>query len=202
MEFDAFTAGVEPGGLRSKNEIKILLCYLLASMDAPLSKDDIVTIMQENGLANYFEVTNALAELTERGSVVIKNGLCTAGDSARVIADRLDSSLPSSVRERAVSAAVSLLARARRESENKVEINETERGFDVVCHISGGDMDLMSFSLYVPDLRQAKLVKRNFQRDPENVYRVMLALVTGNRDLISDALEALKEPGQDGPEQV
>ena len=35
MAYDAFTGGVEPGGLRSKDEIRILLCYLLASVPAP-----------------------------------------------------------------------------------------------------------------------------------------------------------------------
>ena len=32
-------------------------------------------------------------------------------------------------------------------------------------------MDLMSFTLYVPDMMQAKLVKRNFQKDPQLIYR-------------------------------
>ena len=38
MEFDAFTGGIEPGGLRSKDEIRILICYLLTSVSAPLSR--------------------------------------------------------------------------------------------------------------------------------------------------------------------
>ena len=45
MEFDAFTGGVEPGGLRTKNQIRILICYLLSSVDAPLSRQDIIGIM-------------------------------------------------------------------------------------------------------------------------------------------------------------
>ena len=52
MEFDAFTGGVEPGGLRTKNQIRILICYLLSSVDAPLSRQDIIGIMQDNGLSN------------------------------------------------------------------------------------------------------------------------------------------------------
>ena len=38
MQNDAFTAGVEPGGLQSKDEIRILLCYLLTSVGVPLHK--------------------------------------------------------------------------------------------------------------------------------------------------------------------
>jgi len=32
---DAFTAGVEPGGLTSTQEIRILLCYMLIPWDKP-----------------------------------------------------------------------------------------------------------------------------------------------------------------------
>ena len=38
MKQDAFSAGVEPGGLWHKNDIRILLCYILASVGAPLSR--------------------------------------------------------------------------------------------------------------------------------------------------------------------
>ena len=40
MEFDALTAGVKPGGLRSKQDIKLLICYLLSSIPQGLSKTD------------------------------------------------------------------------------------------------------------------------------------------------------------------
>ena len=192
MDFDAFTGGIEPGGLRNKNEIRILICYLLASVDAPLSKSDIVSIIQDNALANYFEVTDSLAEMTENGNVIVSgvnNEFCQASDTARMIAKQLDKALPPVVRDKAVAAAINLLAKAKRESENKVEIIETERGYNVICHISGGDMDLMNFTLYVPDLYQARMVKNQFHSSPETVYRMLLALVTGNNDMASGLLK-------------
>ena len=194
MEFNAFTAGIDPGGLRNKDEIRILLCYILSSVGAPLSKNDIVNIIQENGLANYFETADALAELTERGSIVHLEGteLYTAGDTARIIAKQLDTALPASVRTHALQAALNLLARAKREQENQVEIVKTDLGYNVICHISGGEMELMSFQLYVPDYKQAELVKKNFQTHPEIVYQVMLALVT-DQDSLSDLLKDLKK---------
>lgn len=190
--FDAFTGGIEPGGLRTKNEIRILICYLLASVNAPLSKDDILSIIQDNGLANYFEVTDALSELTEHGNVMTSgenNELCTVSDKARMIAKQLDSALPPAVREKAVAAAINLLAKAKRERENKVEITRDERGYNVTCHISGGDMDLMNFTLHVPDSYQAQMVKKHFHDSPETVYRMLLALVTGNSDMAEGILK-------------
>ena len=192
MKYDAFTAGIEPGGLRSRNEIRILVCYLLTSVQAPLAEDDLVEIIVENGLANYFEVTDAIAEMAEKGNIVLteeKPRMCTAGDSAKMISKQLDVELPPAVREKALCAALNLLDRAKRERENTVEIAPAEHGYRVTCHISGGAEDLMAFSLYVPDLAQAGIVKKNFQGSPETVYRMLLALMTGNRDIAAELLK-------------
>ena len=191
MDFDAFTGGVEPGGLRSKDEIRILICYLLASVNAPLSKEDIVAIVRDNGLANYFEVADAISEMAEKGLILLEEPdrrLCTASENARLIAKQLDSALPPSVRDKAVRAALNLLAKAKREQENKVEIERARNGYTVTCHISGGDADLMSFSLLVPDQRQAQMVRETFQDSPGTVYRMLLALVTGSSELAADLL--------------
>lgn len=192
MDFDAFTGGIEPGGLRTKNEIRILVCYLLTSVNAPLSKDDIVEIVQGNGLANYFEVSDAISELAEKGIITVEKagGECTAGETARLIAGQLETALPPAVRGKATAAALNLLAKARREKENRVEIRKTANGYDVVCHISGGNADLMNFTLAVPDMLQARMVKDNFQESPGTIYRMLLALLTGNGDSAAELFKS------------
>lgn len=202
MNFNAFTAGVEPGGLRNKNDIKLLICYMLASVESGLTKEDIISVLQENGLANYFEVTDAFADLLENKNIMHKgepqespadNLLYTVTDSGKLISEQLDVALPISVRQRALGAALNLLAKDKREKENSVSIQKNERGYTVQCNISGGDMDLMSFNLYVPDMLQARMVKQNFQHDPAWVYRCMLAVVTGNDDLTAEIIKELTQ---------
>ena len=186
MPYDAFTAGIEPGGLRTKNEIRILICYLLDSVGVPLAKDNIIEIMQANGLANYFEVADAIAEMYEKGIIHHDDSDANAlvlGNNGKIIAKQLDTALPPSVRSKAVGTAIRLLADARRQRENHVEFVKVDRGYHVICHISGGNTDLMKISLYVPDLYQANMVKDNFHRSPETVYRMLLALLTGRNDM-------------------
>ena len=192
MDFDVLTAGVEPGGLRSKNEIKLLICYMLTSAKAPLAKNDIISIIQDNGLANYFEITSAFADLLEHNNILCENekdDLYSVTESGMLISSQLDISLPISVRERALSATMNLLAKIKREQENRVRSQQTQQGHMVSCSESGGNMDLMSLSLYVPDKLQAKMVKKNFHKDPARVYRCLLALVTGNSDLTAEILQ-------------
>lgn len=86
---------------------------------------------------------------------------------------------------------MNLLARAKREQENRVEIKKNEKGYSVTCHVSDGEMDLLAFTLYAPDRYQANQIKKNFHRNPEIVYRAVLAAVTGSRDLAADALRRI-----------
>lgn len=192
MPNDAFTAGIEPGGLRSKDEIRILLCYLLTSVGAPLPREAILQSVQENGLANYFEVTDALKELTANGNLLLGESGYRASRQAQQIARQLDTALPYSVRTKALQAALRLLAQARRERENAVEIDPTAEGVRVTCHISGGPArgDLMTLALMVPDMQQAALVKQAFQKAPDHIYQVLLALLTGEPEVAAEFLQA------------
>ncbi len=192
MNFDAFTAGVEPGGLRSQSDIRLLICYLLASVKEPLAKSDIVTVLQENGLANYFEAASALADVLAKHNadpLPEDPELCVANENTREISRQLDTTLPPSVRDRAVNGALNLLAKAKRERENKVELEKCADGYQVTCHISGGNRDMMKITLLVPDQYQARAVKKNFHRNPELVYQVMLCLMTGDRDYLETLLK-------------
>ncbi len=181
MSRDAFTGGVEPGGLWTQNDIRILLCYILASVDAPLSGESISQIIQGKALANYFEVGDALAALLRQGNIAQdEDGLYTVTASGREIAGSLDATLPLSVRDKALEAAMRLMADAKARRENRVEIAETEKGYQITCHISGGEMELMSVSLYAPDWNGAKLIERNFYQNPEAVYRLLLSSLTGD----------------------
>lgn len=181
MSRDAFTGGVEPGGLWTQNDIRILLCYILAGVDAPLSGESISQIIQGKALANYFEVGDALAALLRQGNIAQdEDGLYTVTASGREIAGSLDATLPLSVRDKALEAAMRLMADAKARRENRVEIAETEKGYQITCHISGGEMELMSVSLYAPDWNGAKLIERNFYQNPEAVYRLLLSSLTGD----------------------
>ncbi len=183
MKQDAFTGGVELGGLWNQNDIRILLCYILSSVDGPLRREDISQITEGKALANYFEVGDALAALEKQGNVVRdQDGLYAVTPAGREIAQSLDATLPLSVRDKALEAAVRLMADARARRENRVNIRETEQGFRVDCHVSGGKMDLMTVSLFVPDKAQAEMVERNFYRAPEGVYKLLLSSLTGDEE--------------------
>lgn len=185
-----FTGGVGPGGLWNQNDIRILICYVLHSVDAPLPREDVSQILQRKGLANYFEVEDAFAALERLGHISQDGaGLCQVEKTGREIAAALGDTLPLSVRDKATETALALLAQAQVQRENRVEIQEGAKGFQVSCHISGGDMELMSVSLYVPDRAQAELVRENFYKNPEGAYRLLLSFLTGDMGYAKELFE-------------
>ena len=70
--YDAFSQGVKPGGLRSRNEIKILICYIICKIDSGITKEQLNEILSSEGLANYFEVNQALSEVIKNGNVRVE----------------------------------------------------------------------------------------------------------------------------------
>lgn len=196
MAFDTFDEGIVPGGIRSKSEIRILICYLFNSVNDKMSKDLIVESIMQYELANYFEVSSAFDDLINNGNLVESDIIddertYILSDNGRMIANQLDTTLALTVKEKAYNCAIKLLAEKKTARENSVEIEKTENGFNVICRISGGEVELMSFCLYAPDYDQAVTIKKSFLKSPATVYKVMLALMTRDKENVGEALEEL-----------
>lgn len=178
--YDAFTEGIEPGGLRNRNEIKTLICYLVSHLDTPITKGQLNDIICEEGLANYFELNQALSEVIDNGNISIKKGddpELYITEIGKQNTQTLEKDLPYTVRETALNAAVRLQTRLRREREHKIEITRLEKGCDITMSVLDGEDVLMSVTIFVADYEQALAVKEKFLSDPVNVYSNIVALL-------------------------
>ncbi len=194
MLFNTFDEGIAPGGLRSKYEIKTLICYLYYSVKENMSRDLVIEAIREDELANFFEVSAAFDELVSDKSLIEAESVdneqtYTLSENGKMIAMQLDSTVAYSVKDKALKCAIKLLADKKTARENFVEIEKTENGFNVKCTVSGGDVDLLSFTLYAPDIDQAEIIKKSFLSYPSTVYKSMLALMTKDRESVGEALE-------------
>ena len=113
-------------------------------------------------------------------------------DNGKMVANQLESTLPVSVKEKAYTCAIELLEQKRIEKENLVKITKTNKGYNVNLRISGGDVDLVSLDIYAPDKEQAKLIKKNFHKNPELLYKIIIATLTKDKDVIKECLDELK----------
>lgn len=176
FEFDAFDEGIEPGGLRSQNEIKLLICWILKSVDQPLTSEEIGNIIQAKAIANYFEAMDAVSDLTEGGIISCddNNGysITDKGKSALTITEN---DLPKTVKEKAVAEAVRILTVKKNAKENEVRVETVKNGYNMTFSLSCDNQNLISLSLFVPDIETVGKLKSNFLSDPVNVYSTILA---------------------------
>ena len=183
MEFDAFDAGIELGGLRSRDDIRLLICYLLKSVDAPMTRQMLNDSMQEDGLANFFEVGQAIEELLKTGNITADilddEEVISVTERGREAAELLQTSLPRTVREKAVNSAIRLTTRARVERDNKIEVKkEDDGGYTITFTLFDRGTEMMKLSIYVVDSLQLETVKQNFINDPVKVYSSIITSLT------------------------
>ena len=114
MQNDALDAGIRPGGLRSKQDIKILICYILEKTGLKLSCQSLEQALISSQLVNYFEVSDCISDLIAKGNLKIEDEYCVLTSSGSRIAAELEESLPPSVRDRAVGTALSLYEKEKR----------------------------------------------------------------------------------------
>ncbi len=194
MAYDAFDEGISLGGMRSKNDIRTLICYMFTSVNKAMSKDIVINALLKKGLTNYFEASLCFDELLAKGHLTLaegSNNKYVATVNGRIISEQLEDTLPLTAKERAYECALLLLEKERLERENRVTTEKADNGYYVTCQVSGGDMELMELKMYMPDSNQARAVKKNFYKNPQLIYEVMVATVTRNKELIRQALEDL-----------
>ncbi|MCL2299735.1 MAG: DUF4364 family protein [Firmicutes bacterium] len=174
------SAGVLPGGLHSREEIRLLLCYLADHLAQPLTAGLAEQLFAREGLANYFEYTAALHELLEAGQLTMST---QAGETALRLdgkyahaAEELAKELPRRVKDRALHAAEQLQAKNRRERENGITVYPAGGGEG--CYMTfrqgkGSDM-LLSVTVYAPDKETAETMRAKFLENPGRVYRAVI----------------------------
>lgn len=183
MSKNTFVEGISLGGLTDKQEIKILICFLLEKLNRSVRKNDIISILQNYGLANYFEASQAFSDMIFNKNITSddenKNYYKTT-ESGKMIVSELSGSLPASIREKAIKCANDYFLRLKCEQENKVIIRKSPWGYNVVCKVSGGDFNMMELKLYAPDMHAATIIKDNFYKDPARVYSIITKLLSDN----------------------
>ena len=184
MTFDAFDQGIELGGLRNRDEIRLLICYLLVQAKQPVEKSQLNAALLANGIANYFEINQAIAELLSNASIemrIIDDEECyQLLERGREIADNLSDNLPKTVKEKSVNSLIGSITLKKKERENEVDISPApdDDGYILTVKLKSAETELMCLKLYVPEYNAAVLLKNNYLNDPVKVYSAVTTALT------------------------
>ena len=181
MQQDVYLGGVKMGGLTSSTEVRILLCYLIATL-SPLSREALETGLLGEELVNYFELVDRLEELTRKELVRVEDGAYHITEKGRTVADSLAYDLPRSVREGAARAVIRAQSWLRKEAQHKAEVHRTETGYQVLCRIEEKGEPVFSLTFAMPDSLSAEMVKKQFVARGSEVYSRLLQMLTQPMD--------------------
>lgn len=184
MENNAFPAGVLRGGLFNTTEIRILICYIHSTINEPIPVNMLANILHYEGIANAFEVCDAVAALEKNGQletadengdtyIITKNGID--------IAKTLNSTLSMTVKERAYSATIKMLSRFKNAKETKFELEKENDATYITCSVLDGQKPFFSLKLLVADEGQANCIKEKFLNNPSDIYSSIISILT-NKD--------------------
>lgn len=182
MESTSFDQGIAPGGLRDKADIKLLVCYLLKTIGKTLTRTQINDTLQENQIANYFELNQAISELIQGGQVNCDeiDGEQHLSVSLRTSIEvlEIENLLPRSIREKAVNAGLKILTRDKIKKESEVEVVNLDQGHHVTFRIFDMGTKLLELTIYVADSSQIEIVKTNFFDNAVSIYSDIISALT------------------------
>ena len=184
---------MEPGGLTTDYEIKILICHVLKHIERPMPVSALIELFVGEGIGNYFEAASAAASLVKSGHIAIGGcegencyNLTDLGESA---AGTFEKTLPLSVREKAVDAANRYFIRRERRAHNKAEVQKADDGYLLTLTITDVGSDLLKLTILLPDEETCGRIRERFLDDPIVVYKGVVASLTGSFENVGALLD-------------
>lgn len=177
MEYDALSAGAY-GGLQTKESIKLLVCYIINNISEPLPQNAFCDEMHAQGIANYFELAEAFADLQRKNLIIeLENnkGHFALTPIGLETVRELKENIPYSVRKKSFYATINMLKRIKYQEQTKVSTERLPSGeYILSCSIMEGEKEMLTVRINLPDYETAQDVKNNFWDSPENLYSSVL----------------------------
>ncbi len=177
------------GTIHDKTEIKIFILFLLNEINHPLEYSVLCEVIAENRYIGSFVFAECFAELCELQHIEKneKDGKVyyRISETGRMVASELEGDLPESIRDNSRKSAARVLSLYMRGA--SVSSRITERGdgmYAVRCAITEKEGPILSVELSVSSRAHAERIKTYFESKPENIFRGVLSVMTGEVDYL------------------
>lgn len=185
FKLDAFPVDDKTGGIRSTEKIRIIICYVLKDHSGILSRDNLLSALYDNGIANYFELCQAIDDLLEVNALYIENELLYINEKGIQISRDLKDELSHFIKNKAVRAVKLTALYEKRKKENRISVSKlNDNKYRLDISLLSGDADneeteeLLNVSIFTTDSQQAEVMKTAFLNNPVRLYENIITALT------------------------
>ena len=166
------------GFIHDKLDIKILILFVLRRLPGAVDPETLLEICQCDGGIGYFDYTDCLSELVETGHITEDEDGFRITDKGSRNADAVESSLPYSVRVKALRLIEPVEERLRREAMIVARHETGEAGCTVELAMSDDKGEIAHLRLLCADEQQARGIEKRFRKNAESYYQKIAALLS------------------------
>jgi hypothetical protein len=171
------------GFIQDPLQLKLLILYILNHLIEPVDMAQLTDLVLCDDGVDYFQFTEALADLVTSGHVTYEEGRYTITQKGRKNCQVCESSIPYSVRVKCDRSTGSINAILRRNSQVKAAVIPRS-GEEYTVRLSLSDdqgavisMDLLSYSE-----EQSQRLAENFKAHAEEIYNAILTSLLADYD--------------------
>ena len=166
------------GFIHEKLDIKILILYVLRRLPAPVDPETLLEICQCDGGIGYFDYSDCLSELLESGHITEQEEGYAITEKGARNAEAVESSLPYSVRSKALKRIAPVEERMRRMAMITARHTVDENGCMVELAVADGKGEMIHLHLLCAGEEQAKAMEKRFRKAAEDYYQKIVALLS------------------------
>ncbi len=170
--------------LYAEDEIKIFILYLMYHIGRPLAYSDINDIVMQDGFVGGIDFADCFADLLERGNVVElrddSQTLYQISEQGVQVVESLQGDLMNYVKTRGLRSALRLLNFRERGAAVETTFQPRADGsYNLTCAIRDQGKLSLELKVVAENSAQLELMRYQFRENPEQIYKGILALLTG-----------------------
>ena len=172
------------GFIHDMLDIKVLVLFVTARSNYPLSIQEIYELCYQDDCLSYFDICTAVPEMVSSGHLAeLPEDKYEITEKGRETGSLTEDSIAFTVKQRAENAVARFNRQIRRSSFVKTQTVPRGNGdYSVLMTLDDEMGNLMTLELIAPDQRQAVRLGKLFEKKAENVYSLVMSELLDEED--------------------